>query len=425
MVRSDEHAPSSTLARARGNDDRWDCAGEIWQVSTPTARELFLRCSATGRDLADQSAEAQAQRIYGCLPQILDRVGAGLGDLLWERVFFRDLIGDHDAFQTIRHAAYAQAQVSEAQLPLISCLGQPPCAAGRALELQAYVVIPKSADAVRIETIPATPTQPRAKLLEVDGYQHLYVAAFGGLRSEAQSVTDFSEQCDSMFRDAGQTMLNQQSTFLHVLRTWCYLVDIDRDYDSFNASRNQFFKAESITRLPASTGIGAGLLPPGNWCGMDLYALLNPQGATIEIMHASTLNEAPEYGSSFSRGMKLVLPGKTVLFISGTASVDEAGATVHVGDARKQIERMLLNVRELLTPQGATFADVVQGITYLKCLDDFELFNEILEQHDLTQMPNSIVVADVCRPELLCEIEMIAVLPSRGAHVESILRFGE
>ena len=89
------------------------------------------------------------------------------------------------------------------------------------------------------------------------------------------------------------------------------------------------------------------------------------------------------------------------------------------------VERMLLNVRELLTPQDATFADVVQGITYLKCLDDFELFNEILEQHDLTQMPNSIVVADICRPELLCEIEMIAVLPDRNAHVEPILRFGE
>jgi enamine deaminase RidA (YjgF/YER057c/UK114 family) len=227
-----------------------------------------------------------------------------------------------------------------------------------------------------------------------------------------------------MFRDAGQMLRNQRSSFLHVLRTWCYLADIDRDYDQFNASRNRFFKSENMTRLPASTGIGAGLLPTGNRCGMDLYALLNPQRASIEVMHASTLNEAPEYGSSFSRGMKLVLPGKTVLFISGTASVDEEGATVHVGDARQQIERMLLNVRELLTPQGATFADVVQGISYLKCLDDFAVFREVLDQQDLSQMPNSIVVADVCRPELLCEIEMIAILPDDNAHVEPILRLG-
>jgi len=424
MVQSDEHALSQTLAGDCGEDDMWDCAGEIWQVSTSSTRELFLRCVPSGRNLPSDSAEAQAQRIYGCLPQVLDRVGAGLGDVVLERAFFRDVARDHKLFRTIREAAYQQAQVSAAQMPLVSCLGQPPCVAERALELQAYVVVPKSAGAARVETIPSTPTCPMAKLLDIDGFHHLYVHGFGGLRSEAQQQLSFSDQCDAMFRDAGQMLRDQRTTFHNVLRTWCYLTDIDHDYDAFNASRNRFFRTEGITRLPASTGIGAGLLPSGNLCGMDLYALLNPDEATIEVMHASTLNEAPEYGSSFSRGMKLGLPEKTILFISGTASVDEDGATVHLGDSRQQIERMLLNVRELLTPQGASFADVVQTISYLKSADDFELFQEILDQHDIGQMPNSIVVADVCRPELLCEIEMIAVLPTEESSVKQIFQFG-
>jgi enamine deaminase RidA (YjgF/YER057c/UK114 family) len=95
-------------------------------------------------------------------------------------------------------------------------------------------------------------------------------------------------------------------------------------------------------------GIEARLWPLEALCSMDLYALLNPESATIELMHTPTLNEAAEYGSSFARGMKVDLPDKTMLFISGTASIDERGVTVHLGDTRKQMERMLLNIRELL-----------------------------------------------------------------------------
>ena len=110
--------------------------------------------------------------------------------------------------------------------------------------------------------------------------------------------------------------------------------------------------------------------------------------------------------------MKLCLPEKTVLFISGTASVDESGATAHVGDSRRQIERMLLNVEELLAPHGASFHDLVQVISYLKSSDDLDLFRAVIKRWGLTDMPNSIVEAGVCRPELLCEMEAIAVLPT-------------
>jgi enamine deaminase RidA (YjgF/YER057c/UK114 family) len=214
-----------------------------------------------------------------------------------------------------------------------------------------------------------------------------------------------------MFDKLGQLADEKGIPFRNVLRTWCYLDDIDRDYAEFNLSRNAFFEREAIQRLPASTGIRSGLHPPGTLCSTDMYALVNPEGTHIEIMHTPTLNEAAEYGSSFSRGMKLCLPEKTVLFVSGTASVDEEGATVHVNDCRKQIERMLLNIRELLAPHDADFADVKHGITYLKSAKDLTLFLEIVAEWGLASMPNSIVEAGVCRPELLCEMEVIAVLP--------------
>ncbi len=146
-------------------------------------------------------------------------------------------------------------------------------------------------------------------------------------------------------------------------------------------------------------------------CSFDLYTLLNPEGVDIEVMHTPTLNEADEYGSAFSRGMKVGLPEKTVLYISGTASVDEKGDTVHLDDVEKQVERMLLNVRELLRHQGSTFADLVQVITYLKHASYLPTFLDIWQRWGLSHLPNTFVEAGVCRPDLLCELEAIAMIP--------------
>jgi enamine deaminase RidA (YjgF/YER057c/UK114 family) len=212
--------------------------------------------------------------------------------------------------------------------------------------------------------------------------------------------------------ERGAAMLSEfGATFPQVLRTWCYLDDIDRDYDEFNASRNVFFEEHNVKRLPASTGIRAGLYPHGTMCGYDLYALLNPETADIAVMHTPTLNEADEYGSAFSRGMRVGLPEKSVFYISGTASVDEVGATVHLDDVRKQVERMLLNVRELLAAQDASFSDMVQVITYLKYADYLPVFLDCWKKWGLSGLPNTFVEAGVCRPDLLCEMEAIAMVP--------------
>ena len=109
--------------------------------------------------------------------------------------------------------------------------------------------------------------------------------------------------------------------------------------------------------------------------------------------------------------MKVALPEKTVLYISGTASVDEQGETVHLDDVERQVERMLLNVRELLRPHDSSFRDVVQVITYLKHAHYLPTFLDIWKKWGLDGLPNTFVEAGVCRPDLLCELEAIAILP--------------
>jgi enamine deaminase RidA (YjgF/YER057c/UK114 family) len=137
-----------------------------------------------------------------------------------------------------------------------------------------------------------------------------------------------------------------------------------------------------------------------------------------------TLNEAYNYPkpSSFSRALRLDIKGVTILLISGTASVDENGKTVHVGDFRAQCWRTYQNITGLLEAEGATWKDVVRTTCYLRDIErDYEAFNEIrtqfFKEQELNPLPASTgVQAILCRPDLLIEIEAIAIFESdRGA----------
>jgi enamine deaminase RidA (YjgF/YER057c/UK114 family) len=134
----------------------------------------------------------------------------------------------------------------------------------------------------------------------------------------------------------------------------------------------------------------------------------------------STLNEAYDYPkpSSFSRALRLDIKGVTILLISGTASVDENGKTVHAGDFRAQCWRTYQNITGLLEAEGATWKDIVRTTCYLRDIDrDYEAFNEIRTQffneQGLNPLPASTgIQAILCRPDLLVEIEAIGIFES-------------
>lgn len=133
------------------------------------------------------------------------------------------------------------------------------------------------------------------------------------------------------------------------------------------------------------------------------------------ISAPSVLNEAPRYGSSFSRGMRIDLNGLTILLISGTASVDENGDSVHTGDFRAQCRRTYRNITALLESEGATWRDIVRTTCYLRDIErDYAAFNEertaFFREQELDPIPASTgIQAVLCRPELLVEIEAIAM----------------
>jgi 2-iminobutanoate/2-iminopropanoate deaminase len=133
------------------------------------------------------------------------------------------------------------------------------------------------------------------------------------------------------------------------------------------------------------------------------------------ITNHSTLNEAYDYGSAFSRGMRIDLNGLTIVLISGTASIDEQGRTVHVGDFRAQLRRTYENIGKLLESEGATWHDIVRTTCYLRDIErDYQAFNEertiFFRSQGLDPLPASTgIQAILCRPDLLIEIEAIAM----------------
>jgi len=135
------------------------------------------------------------------------------------------------------------------------------------------------------------------------------------------------------------------------------------------------------------------------------------------ISNRQVLNEAYDYArpSSFSRGMRIDLNGLVILLISGTASIDECGQTVHTGDFRAQTRRTFSNITGLLEVEGATWKDVVRTTCYLRDIErDYAAFNQertaFYREQGLDPLPASTgIQAILCRPELLVEIEAIAL----------------
>jgi len=156
---------------------------------------------------------------------------------------------------------------------------------------------------------------------------------------------------------------------------------------------------------------------------MNLQELIHETATSIApiekraITNLHVLNEAYDYEkpSTFSRGMRVDIGNIAILLISGTASIDENGVSVHLGDFRAQCQRTFQNITGLLEAEGATWHDIVRTSCYLRDIErDYAAFNEertaFYQEQNLEPVPASTgIQAILCRPELLIEIEAIAI----------------
>jgi enamine deaminase RidA (YjgF/YER057c/UK114 family) len=375
----------------------------------PTVDQLFVLCRP-GEGAADPPR--QAESVYQRLLEILASEGAGAASVVRETVFLRRIREDFDAIRSARSRVLGGDGTSF----VTTFIGQPPVG-GNALELFAVAVVPRPGEASSSDAVRRKPTCScdgcsagvGARIVRLGDEAHLHAGNVYG------SGRDAFEEAYDMFRVAEGLLEEAGMGFGNAIRVWIHLRDIDRDYDALNRARREFFRHRGIERRPASTGVQGIPFPGAHDFSMSFDAVSSRRPLDVAVMSTPSLGEAWRYGAEFSRGLRIAGVNEATLHISGTASIDEAGQTVHAGDFEAQADRMLHNIASLLAQQGAGFQDLVSGVTYLKNPHDATALRSIFRERGFEGFPCALVEAPLCRPELLCEAEAVAILPLKTA----------
>ena len=228
----------------------------------------------------------------------------------------------------------------------------------------------------------------------------------GGLTPADKSLSR-AEQTRHALEDLQTILASAGFELADTVRTWFFLEDILAWYDDFNRARTNIYSGIKFRTgsLPASTGVGAKN-PAG--AALALMALaFRPLGKNSRAQEvASPLQcPAPAYGSAFSRAMELPTNDGRRLHISGTASIAPGGKTLWVGDIYKQVELTMDVVAAILRSRGYALAELTRATAYFRHAADVGVFTEWLAANGLTEMPVLAAQCDVCRDDLLFELE--------------------
>ena len=318
-----------------------------------------------------------------------------------------------------------------AEFPVTNYVLQPPCC-GAALALEAWAL---GGPSVRVERF-----GPQTMAVSYDGVRWVYCA---GIKPLIQNGGTY-ERASDLFKQLNTALVQAGSGLEQVVRTWFYvggITDPEADgqrYFEFNRARSHAYQGLHFYRSLLEPGTNQPVFPVSTGIGMNgggmmagcaalqtrrpdarLIQLENPQQTPAYAYHPRYSAESPK----FSRGLALVLGKYVTTWISGTASIVNSESR-YPGDIRRQTEQTIENIERLITTENfalhglgsvkAGLHDLAKIRVYLKRPEDFCACKAICERR-FGSVPAIYAVADVCRPELLVEIEGVAFSKSSGA----------
>jgi enamine deaminase RidA (YjgF/YER057c/UK114 family) len=279
----------------------------------------------------------------------------------------------------------------------LSLVQQPPMP-GSKLALWVYLV--DGANKVEITKM--------GRMFHSNGLSHLWSANFTG----DQSFNTFG-QTEGIFTKYIQVLEQVQSyMFLNAIRTWIFVRDVDTLYMDVVKARKLIFEGLGLTENThyiSSTGIEGRNENPKISVFMDTYSLAGVKPEQIHFLTAPNhLCSTNKYGVTFERGTAIDYGDRKHVFISGTASIDKYGAVLFPEDVEMQTVRVVENIEALLNAASCSLSDLAMALIYLRDIADYEKVKNIADEL-LPDVPSLILLAPVCRPEWLVEIEVIAV----------------
>ena len=242
-------------------------------------------------------------------------------------------------------------------------------------------------------------------LIEDDDAQYCIL---GDLRPDPSLPRE--DQVENTFRIIEEALEVCGMDFSNVARTWFYLEDINAWYDGFNRVRTNFFTKRGVfdRMVPASTGIGVA-----NHAGAavvaDVYAI-KPKNDSVAVLAVPSPLQCPalDYKSSFSRAVEIDTNDQRLLMISGTASIAPGGETVFLDDTTGQIQKTMEVVEAILRSREMDWPNTTRAIAYFTKVEDAYLLDEYCDRNGLPDMPIAVAHGEICRPDLLFELELDA-----------------
>jgi enamine deaminase RidA (YjgF/YER057c/UK114 family) len=363
--------------------------------------QAFLVASVSGAEDAATAARAS-------YTMIADALYDNRMKIVHERIF--GSLSTEAAVRYERKAALSEQQIP-ADGPVTYVEGSPPWGEGLA-GIIIHAVSSESANDVWIITDGGDPC---GRGWIKNGSTYLMLQNIQGRSgSRPAQVRQMLDRAEGILRQNG-------ASYKDVARTWLYLSQILDWYPDFNKARSEKYGEFGImpgpgdTRLllPASTGIGANTLS-GAAASMDLLAVVGNGNMTSPLRKLTNRKQldAFRYGAAFSRGAVIEEDGVSLVQVSGTAAIDEHGVSLHPGDIRSQIDCTLDKIETLLNQEEADLRKIAAGTVFVKRPEYASIFWKMAADRGLKIFPAVCVVADVCREELLFEIDAEAVISS-------------
>jgi enamine deaminase RidA (YjgF/YER057c/UK114 family) len=264
---------------------------------------------------------------------------------------------------------------------------------------------------------------PFGRVINRNGATILSLQNIHGLSENNLNNNSYTNQTYQMFDQTNRLLSKYGADYHDVVCTRIYISDILDWYNEFNRVRNAKYtefgilpeKSENLIMeeiyLPSSTGIQADN-PDGTTAVMNILAVAKGSNTQFKIRHNNGTKQrsAYGYGSAFSRSTIICEPNSKHILVSGTASIDEHGKSLYPGNPREQIRKTLEIVDTLLSKEGASLKDICHATVFLKRQKDISIYHEVANEFKLADMPAVCIIADVCRDELLFELDAIAAV---------------
>jgi enamine deaminase RidA (YjgF/YER057c/UK114 family) len=311
-----------------------------------------------------------------------------------------------------REAAWRREEL-DLSVPITWIQGTP-IQEGEFVGLQIWGIVPRDNETgVRTVTNPATGP---GRLWTGNGFRMLHLPSVRGLKAGGVLAGDAPAQADQMFSNAGLGLKAHGMEYRHVVRTWIYLARLLEWYGDFNRVRTAHYQPAGLgvpggVAFPASTGIQGH--SSEEECLMDVLAFESDgcgSAVATPISHSPRQDQSFNYGSAFSRGMVLEVEGRRTVHVSGTASINSAGASIHIGNAELQSLETMMCVAAILEEQGGSLANITSATLFCKNREAWEAWNRVSRLLQVPAFPRICVLADVCRHDLLVEMEAVATI---------------